>query len=440
MADEVTEEERRLIDDAVADGRVEVIKPGRSAWMTVEGVFIGPGDVRSRPHRHKEAMIARRREIRVMVDAGASDEEVIARMSQVSARTARRDLNFVRGHKTGAGRPSSSLKGGSTKKPKTVRQRRAEARREHIRRLVEEGKCRAEIITLVGSNYATVVNDLDLMGLTAPLGARGRKPGGVDNASLMKQDRADRKRKLVDRRRIKVSPVPTGKSSSATTDPGDRTRHTRQVFEVPDDPLRDGKNQVKLGGDVLVGDLKGYRLMHLTLEERATCPKACQHWLTCYGNNMQYAKRWQHGPKLERALRNQVELLMDTSPRGVLVRLHTLGDFYSADYLALWGLMLKHHPRLACFGFTAHVPGTPMGDAIARMREAWGKRFAIRHSASAMRWGSFTIDFPTERKTLGDAIICPEQRHAMNGTGKPVHCGSCALCWQTDRCIVFVEH
>ena len=46
---------------------------------------------------------------------------------------------------------------------------------------------------------------------------------------------------------------------------------------------------VKLGKKVTKGKWKGFPIFTLTLEERATCPKSCQHWATCYGNNMLYA-------------------------------------------------------------------------------------------------------------------------------------------------------
>jgi hypothetical protein len=46
---------------------------------------------------------------------------------------------------------------------------------------------------------------------------------------------------------------------------------------------------------------------------------------------------------------------------------------------------------------------------------------------------------------IGDAVVCPEQRDAMNGSERGIHCGSCGLCWKTGgsatgRPIAFVEH
>src|SRR5690606_6120063 len=97
------------------------------------------------------------------------------------------------------------------------------------------------------------------------------------------------------------------------------------------------------------------------------------HWQTCYGNNMPYAKRVEHGHALERALEREVSALLDQKRvhqgsrvpiAGILVRLHALGDFYSVGYVAFWDAMLRMHPRLAVFGYTAWAPGSEIGDAI----------------------------------------------------------------------------
>jgi hypothetical protein len=126
----------------------------------------------------------------------------------------------------------------------------------------------------------------------------------------------------------------------------------------------------------------------------------------------------------------------------VLVRLHVLGDFYSVDYVRFWASLVQRHRGLYVFGFTAWGPNTEIGAAIACERDQLlpSRRFNVRHSGRTGRWGAFTIDFPTERKTIGDAIVCPEQLSAMAGRDDARHCGSCGVCWSTDRPIVFVEH
>ena len=85
---------------------------------------------------------------------------------------------------------------------------------------------------------------------------------------------------------------------------------------------------VKLGKKVTKGKWKGFPIFTLTLEERATCPRSCQHWATCYGNNMMYAYRYEAGLALENMLEIELADLQAKHPKGFLVRLHILGDFY----------------------------------------------------------------------------------------------------------------
>ena len=66
--------------------------------------------------------------------------------------------------------------------------------------------------------------------------------------------------------------------------------------------LIDGVNQRKIGRKVTKGRWTGMRIFTLTLEERATCPRACQQWDSCYGNNMPYARRHIGGAEFEAKL------------------------------------------------------------------------------------------------------------------------------------------
>jgi hypothetical protein len=250
-------------------------------------------------------------------------------------------------------------------------------------------------------------------------------------------DGAAEVRKIRDRRRFKTTPVPTGEANRIATDLTRTMFPTRVMVPTDAEPvLKDGASNSKIGGDVLKGRLKGARILTLTLEERATCPASCPALAICYGNSMQLARRWQHGPEL---LARIADELAGWHNDLVLVRLHVLGDFWDASYVGFWALQLRLHPRLHCFGFTAWMPGTEVGDAIAHVRGANPGRFMIRHSGLCAPWGSFTVDFPTERKRIGTAIVCPEQVEAMGGAAGR-HCGNCALCWHSDAPIVFVEH
>lgn len=199
--------------------------------------------------------------------------------------------------------------------------------------------------------------------------------------------------------------------------------------------LVSGHANVKIGRDVRKGKLfRGYWIYTLTLEERATCPRTCHHWQTCYGNNMPYAKRIEHGPRLLRGLEVEVAQLLKTRDRvGILIRLHALGDFYSPQYVTFWDAMLKLHPRLAVFGYTAWSPDSEIGQAIAKVKAIHGRRFAIRWSN-----GKAPVDCAVPIAAKGDrpqgAFVCPEQTGAVDG------CGKCGLCWSTTKNVAFLEH
>lgn len=203
--------------------------------------------------------------------------------------------------------------------------------------------------------------------------------------------------------------------------------------------LKGGENEVKLGAVVLVGALRGARIVSLALEERKTCPRSCPLWDPCMTNSMPRLIRYRHGPMLEAKIRDEVAILCADHER-VLVRLHLSGDFYGIDYLKVWADLLDAHPGLHVFGFTAWPDDSPIGREIARLREADPQRFAVRTSGRAGRWGSFVVPALIEAPMIGDAVVCPEQRDANAGFPKRKHCGSCAFCWSSDRPLAFMGH
>ncbi len=199
--------------------------------------------------------------------------------------------------------------------------------------------------------------------------------------------------------------------------------------------LKNGDNQRKLGARVRKGAWKGMRIFSLTLEERATCPRTCKQWTNCYGNSMGLAKRYAHGPELEDRLVTELSWLQRRYKRGFVVRLHILGDFYSTRYVSLWRCALEAFPALRVFGYTARQPGTPIGDAIARIRDAHWDRFAVRTSGAAV--GPRTEVVPDVLWKTETAILCPAQ------DGQTKNCGTCALCWAPaarERSIAFRQH
>jgi hypothetical protein len=194
--------------------------------------------------------------------------------------------------------------------------------------------------------------------------------------------------------------------------------------------LKDGHQSRKIGREVRKGHRKGWPIFTLTLEERATCPRTCREWGTCYGNNMQAAERIVHGDSRIIALEAELHALARKYPGGFMVRLHVLGDFYSLEYVEFWGKMLEKLPPLHVFGFTARLPGTEIGDALWDIAGNQWDRFAVRFSGMpGERWASQMI--PDEDPM---SILCPAQ------TGATDCCATCALCWHSDRSIAFRRH
>jgi hypothetical protein len=212
-----------------------------------------------------------------------------------------------------------------------------------------------------------------------------------------------------------------------------RTIFPSRVEHPEDRPrlLIDGKNSRKIGNKVMKGHLRGCPIFTLTLEERATCPRTCEQWRTCYGNSMNWARRIKHGPEFERMLWDELADKQAKHPGGFLIRIHVLGDFYSTDYAELWAEALEAYPALHVFGYTAHAPDSEIGLIVCQILGLRGDRFHVRFSGwNGPANGSVVVDDASETEHL----ICPAQ------TGKTDCCATCALCWHSDRTIAFLRH
>jgi hypothetical protein len=212
-----------------------------------------------------------------------------------------------------------------------------------------------------------------------------------------------------------------------------RTLFPSRVFDQATLPrlLIGGHNAAKIGKTVRKGRWRGFPIYTLTLEERATCPRTCEQWASCYGNNMHMARRIRHGRAFEGRLWNELAAKQAEHPGGFVVRLHVLGDFYSADYAELWAEALEAFPALHVFGYTAHAPESEIGTVIRELLGYRADRFAIRFSGlDADEHGSVVVDAAVETEHL----ICPAQ------SGKTECCATCALCWQSTRTIAFLRH
>jgi hypothetical protein len=194
--------------------------------------------------------------------------------------------------------------------------------------------------------------------------------------------------------------------------------------------LQPASTNRKLGGGkkhVTKGKWKGMPMYQLLLEERATCPRSCQQWSNCYGNNMYLGKRIDHRDwtPFKETLNAELDSLAAKHDEGFVVRLHVLGDFFSLEYVQLWRDALARHPGLRVFGYTHRWPG--QGDGIGEALEAMndGDRCWIRFSDRGGRM-SANVD--------GEGLQCPQE------TGKTRSCLTCALCWSNDQPIKFTPH
>lgn len=195
--------------------------------------------------------------------------------------------------------------------------------------------------------------------------------------------------------------------------------------------LKSGHNSRKIGKQVAKGRLKGAPIFTLTLEERATCPRSCEQWANCYGNNMHFAQRISDDGTLIRRLWGELAALNAEFPKGFLIRLHVLGDFYSPEYVRFWRQALEEFPGLWIFGFTARRPPDPIGIEIVALARDFYDRFRMRFSGlREPEDGAIVID----RREDAIGIICPAE-------GDPDRCcATCGLCWHSNRSISFMRH
>jgi hypothetical protein len=165
-------------------------------------------------------------------------------------------------------------------------------------------------------------------------------------------------------------------------------------------------------------------------------------WAGCYGNSMHQARRHKVDEFFLPKLRAELAQLAKEHPDGFLVRLHTLGDFYSAGYVLFWGEMLIQHPALHVFGYTSYRSGSAdpreaqIGKCVEILRAGMWDRFAVRTSIAGHRPEIATWAV-TEKLSEPEPIVCPAQVKATEA------CASCGLCWAPaarNRAIAFQRH
>ena len=195
--------------------------------------------------------------------------------------------------------------------------------------------------------------------------------------------------------------------------------------------LKSGHNSRKIGAKMAKGKWKGQPVYTLTLEERATCPRSCKEFATCYGNNMPFAQRIYDDGTLTKRLWGELASIAAENPAGFVVRLHVLGDFSSVDYVEFWREALNDFPALNIFGFTARIPPDPIGVALVRLTADFYDRFRMRFSGADKETDCSEV---VERPEDVRWTRCPAE------TDPDRSCASCGLCMQSNINISFVRH
>ena len=136
---------------------------------------------------------------------------------------------------------------------------------------------------------------------------------------------------------------------------------------------------------------------------------------------------------LTQAVEEQISTLVKKHPKGIVIRLHVLGDFYSFDYVRFWEDMLLKFPTLCVFGYTAREEDRVIGTYIASLNIRYPDRWIIRFSRSkeSKKLGWW---YAAEESFTGKSFTCPEQ------TGKLDSCGACGLCWTAPKTVRFLSH
>ena len=214
------------------------------------------------------------------------------------------------------------------------------------------------------------------------------------------------------------------------------TKFKKTIKAPTPEMLKPGRNNKKLKGVIKKGAWKGLPIYSLTLEERASCPSNCEQWDNCYGNNMPFANRYDHtDPKFLKMLAVNLTVLEHKHPSGFVIRLHILGDFFSKAYVEFWEDRLETHTALRVWGYTHHRSESEIGRAVNKLNVS--DKCAVRFSDDEDTTFSTTVAKDVGQAEIvrakTGALICPEQ------TGKTKNCGTCSLCWASQKPIIFIE-
>ena len=166
--------------------------------------------------------------------------------------------------------------------------------------------------------------------------------------------------------------------------------------------LRSGYNNAKLGATVTTPPYEGYQLYSATGVERESCSSACHVYKECYGNNMNMANRYVVDDNYQELLKQEIRLLSEKYPQGVLVRFHVLGDFVSVKHAQTVVETLAEYPNMAAWITTDRHPGTnpeshmdfngPIKDDERKLNQSIGDYLLW---ASFRHWKQIRVNFST---------------------------------------------
>jgi hypothetical protein len=228
-----------------------------------------------------------------------------------------------------------------------------------------------------------------------------------------------------------------------------RTLFPSSVVDAAKSPrlLTSGFNQAKIGARIQKGPWTGLPVFCLTLEERTTCPQSCAVWSECYGNALPFARRHRDDGHLIHLLSLELRTLLARNPAGIAIRLHILGDFFSVPYVRAWFLWMAAYRKLRVWGYTAHQPGTPIGDLVLGANATWPDRWRVRCSVapeiSPGPLQATTIWRQPEGSNVPEGLVCPVSMHGPDGASLTQCCSTCGLCWSRaadGKRIVFIGH
>jgi hypothetical protein len=152
---------------------------------------------------------------------------------------------------------------------------------------------------------------------------------------------------------------------------------------------------------------------------------------------MPFGHRFDHThPDFLQMLDRQLGSLNALHPRGFVMRLHVLGDFFSIPYVQFWVAAIEKYKALKVFGYTHHKSFSAIGKTISNTNTYYPKQFRIRFSDDTTTEFSAHV-LPKNQQTLDkhtSGIICPEQ---LNKTDS---CATCTYCWSSDKPVHFIEH